>query len=108
MRGGGGGERERKKHTEEEFIRFLPAQRFGATLRWRGTIPKATPKTRKHAEIRFKHSRGGPIAEQTTGDRKEKIGDHKEDLRQKPHDRRRQSTYLHAVPERRCPSIAGP
>ncbi|CAB1420277.1 unnamed protein product [Pleuronectes platessa] len=33
---------------------------------------------------------GGPIAEQTTGDRKGKIGDHKEDLRQKPHDRRRQ------------------
>ncbi|KAK9513384.1 hypothetical protein VZT92_026921 [Zoarces viviparus] len=55
-----------------------------------------------------KHSRGGPVTEQTTGDRKENIGDHKEDLRQKPHDRRRQSTYLHAVPERRCPSTAGP
>lgn len=57
--------------------------------------------------ICFKHSRGGPIAAQTTGDRKEKSDDHKEDLRQKPHDRRRQSTYLHAVPERRCPSMAG-
>lgn len=71
----------------------------GATRRWLANVGKSP--------ICFKHSRGGPIAAQTTGDRKEKSDDHKEDLRQKPHDRRRQSTYLHAVPERRCPSMAG-
>lgn len=79
--------------------------RDARVVRYNPETPAEPNKTR---QLGFKHSRGGPITEQTTGDRKEKIGDHKEDLRQKPHDHRRQSTYLHAVPERRCPSVAGP
>lgn len=62
----------------------------------------------KNSQSWAKQSRRGPVTEQTTGDRKGKIGDHKEALRQKPHDRRRQSAYLHAVPKRRCPSTADP
>lgn len=105
--GGEGAVASRLKDTGRvsPFLTCPPFWRVAQVVRYN---PKAAAKRRNKAEICFKHSRGGPIAEQTTGDRKEKIGDHKEDLRQKPHDRRRQSTYLHAVPESRCPSSAGP
>lgn len=108
FRGSGSCADPRGGEIQQELIRFLTCPQ-----RWRdapGTAlrPEGDRRTSKYTRCAWRRSRGGPIAEETTGDRKEKkIGDHKEDLRQKPHDRRRQSTYLHAVPERRCPSVAG-
>lgn len=75
---------------------------YRATTRRRKPNLEINP-MRSEALSRRSNSRG----DNRRQERKKKIGDHKEDLRQKPHDRRRQSTYLHAVPERRCPSVAG-
>lgn len=94
-----------EKQSQSLSVSYLPAV-SGSMLGCCGATRRRLANVGK-SPICFKHSRGGPIAAQTTGDRKEKSDDHKEDLRQKPHDRRRQSTYLHAVPERRCPSMAG-
>lgn len=57
--------------TVKEFIHFLPAHRFGAMLRWYGSNRRRLRNV-EISPICVKHSRGGPIAEQTTGDRKEK------------------------------------
>lgn len=103
--GGRGGDSPGK--PEPDFICFLPARRYWHDARLARGEQTATTVRGKEPESVSNTLRGGPIAAQTTGDRKEKSDDHKEDLRQKPHDRRRQSTYLHAVPERRCPSMAG-
>lgn len=91
-----------EKRSRTFVVSYLPAV-TGKMLGWLA----ATSVRGRERESVSNTLRGGPIAAQTTGDRKEKSDDHKEDLRQKPHDRRRQSTYLHAVPERRCPSMAG-
>lgn len=62
---------EKQKTKQREFIYFLPVHRFGAMLGSCGPTQRRLLAV-DTGPIRLKHSRGGPIAEQTTGDRKEK------------------------------------